>query len=241
MFPIVQVAGIHDQAEADMLIERGVDWAGFPLRLSVKREDISEDDAGRVMRTVEPPKRAVLITYLHTAEAIVALCRKLGTSTIQLHGDIPEREVVRVKEHIPDAYIIKSLVVRPGNLETLRRLMTRFTPYVDGFITDTFDPATGACGATGKTHDWIVSRQLVRLSQKPVILAGGLTPENVGRAIREVLPAGVDAHTGLEGPDGRKDPDKVSRFVSEARAAFAANGIVRTPPKKTPIRPATTG
>jgi len=93
---------------------------------------------------------------------------------------------------------------------------------VDAFITDTFDPATGASGATGKTHDWTVSRRLVERSPKPVILAGGLTPGNVRNAIRKVRPAGVDVHTGVEGSDGRKRRDLVRTFVAEARAGFAS-------------------
>jgi phosphoribosylanthranilate isomerase len=91
---------------------------------------------------------------------------------------------------------------------------------VDAYITDTFDPRTGACGATGKTHDWRLSRQLVRYSPLPVILAGGLTAENVRAAILAVRPAGVDAHTGLEDVSGRKSQEKVKQFVSEAQEAF---------------------
>jgi len=220
MDPIIQIAGISDQAEADMLLKAGVEWLGFPLRLTVNRPDISEEDAVAVMHKIKSPARAVLITYLHTADAVVALCRKLGTETVQLHGEVPERELTRMRELMPGIFIIKSLIVRSSNFETLQQLTQNFTPYVDGFITDTFDPATGACGATGKTHDWIVSRQLVKNTTKPVILAGGLTPDNVARAIREVHPAGVDAHTGVESLDGRKDPEKVRRFVEEARRAF---------------------
>jgi len=95
-----------------------------------------------------------------------------------------------------------------------------YAPLVDAFITDSWDPATGACGATGRVHDWDVSRQLAELSPKPLILAGGLGPENVRQAIIQVRPAGVDAHTGVERPDGRKDEKRVRSFVEEARAAF---------------------
>ncbi|MBP2681380.1 MAG: phosphoribosylanthranilate isomerase, partial [Candidatus Krumholzibacteriota bacterium] len=98
----------------------------------------------------------------------------------------------------------------------------RFAPFVDAFLTDTFDESTGRWGATGKTHDWSVSRRLVERSSRPVILAGGLTPQNVARAIREVRPAGVDAHTGVEDSRGRKDRSLVERFVAEARRAFAS-------------------
>ena len=112
--------------------------------------------------------------------------------------------------------------VECGSGTELEAEVTAFAPHVDGFITDTFDPATGASGATGKTHDRAVSRRLVELSPRPVILAGGLTPENVGRAIRTVRPAGVDVHTGVEDRNGRKDPRRVRAFVAEAEEAFAA-------------------
>lgn len=92
---------------------------------------------------------------------------------------------------------------------------------MDAFITDTYDPLTGASGATGKIHNWDVSRRIVEASQRPVILAGGLNPENVRDAILYVKPAGVDVHTGVEGPDGRKDEVLVKAFVSEAESAFA--------------------
>ena len=221
---IIQIAGVIDRSEADMLVAEGVDWIGFPLRLTVNREDISEESAAEIIRSLAPPTRAVLITYLRTAEAILALCRKLGANTVQLHGDTPLAETIRLKTIAPDIHVLKSLVVRSGNFEALKGITGQYTDWVDGFITVTFDPETGACGATGKTHDWGVSRRLVELSKRPVILAGGLTPDNVRQAILHVRPAGVDAHTGVEGLDGRKDRNKISRFVAEARAAFSETG-----------------
>ena len=114
-------------------------------------------------------------------------------------------EIVRLKSFAPDLTVIKSLIVEDNNLAELESSVAAFSPHCDAFITDTYDPATGACGATGKTHDWDISRRLVDISPRPVMLAGGLNPENVRKAIAHVRPAGVDAHTGVEGPDGRKD------------------------------------
>jgi phosphoribosylanthranilate isomerase len=145
----------------------------------------------------------------------------LGCRRVQLHGDITAGEVRRLKNSDPGRFLIKSLVVKPGNLDELAGIAGDFGPLVDAFITDTWDPKTGASGATGKTHDWDASRRIVESAAKPVILAGGLTPDNVGRAIVQVRPAGVDAHTGVEGADGMKDPVLVRAFVEEARGAFA--------------------
>ena len=111
-------------------------------------------------------------------------------------------------------------MVKEDNYSELKQTIKDFSACADAFITDTFDPVSGASGATGKTHNWRVSRKLVELSQRPVILAGGLNPANVRKAILEVRPAAVDSHTGVEAPDGRKDRSLVEAFVSEAKDAF---------------------
>lgn len=220
---LIQVAGVIDRAEAELLIECGIQYLGFPLRLPVHREDLSEDEAARIIRDLPAECHAVLITYLSRADEIVEFCRSLGARIVQLHGDVDPAELRRIKQLQPGLSIIKSLVIGLGSDSELRRTLRESAPAVDAYITDTYDPGTGASGATGMTHDWAVSRDLVRLSEHPVILAGGLTPENVREAIRIVQPAGVDAHTGLEDSAGRKDRELVQRFVAEANAGFLAN------------------
>ena len=217
---IIQISGIVDQEEAEMLISCGVDWLGFPFRLAVHKEDLSEAEAAPIIKALQPPHEAVLITYLSKAEEVVALCYSLGVRTVQLHGDITLDQLKGVKTLLPGLFVAKSLIVREDNLSELEAAVRDFSPYVDAFITDTYDPETGAVGATGKIHDWKASRRLVEISPRPVILAGGLRPGNVARAIREVRPAGVDSHTGVEGSDGRKDPQLVRAFVEQARRAF---------------------
>jgi phosphoribosylanthranilate isomerase len=217
---IVQIAGVADRAEAMMLAEAGVEQIGFPLGLPVHREDIAAEDAAQIIRRLPPPASAVLITYLNKAERILDLCKEIGARKVQPHGGISIAEIVKLKLLDPDLTVIKSLIVEDNNLAELESSVAAFGPHCDAFITDTYDPATGACGATGKTHDWDISRRLVDLSLRPVMLAGGLNPENVSKAIAHVRPAGVDAHTGVEEPDGRKDAALVRAFVREARAAF---------------------
>jgi len=219
---IIQIAGILDQAEARMLADSGVHRLGFPLGLDVHREDLPEEAAAAVIRDAGVGARAWLITYLCDPHSLAAVCDRLGCAGVQLHGPVDPHRASRLRDLRPGLQVIKSLIVRHDNLPELEAGVTAFAPHVDGFITDTFDPATGASGATGKTHDWAVSRRLVELSPRPVILAGGLTPENIAGAIETVRPAGVDAHTGVEDEDGRKDPDRVRAFVAAAGKAFAA-------------------
>ena len=216
----IQIAGVRDLDEAKLLMECGIRYLGFPLRLPVNKEDLSEPAAAAIIRTMRAPSYGVAITYQSTAEDIVDFMDYLGASLVQLHGDIASQELAKLKRLRPHLTVIKSLVIGKQPFEELVDTLQRLSTFVDAYITDTFDPETGASGATGKVHDLQVSRRLVELATKPVILAGGLTPENVREAITFVAPAGVDAHTGVEDVAGHKDPAKVRRFAAEARAGF---------------------
>jgi phosphoribosylanthranilate isomerase len=207
-----------------MLVECGVRYLGFPLRLPVNREDLSEAEAGTIIRRLRPPVFGVLITYLARADEIAAFADALGARIVQLHGDVPVAEVTKLRVMAPELAVVKSLVVGLHPMPVLDRMVRELAPYVDGFLTDTYAPDTGAAGATGRTHDWAASRRLVELSERPVILAGGLTPGSVREAVTEVRPEGVDVHTGVEDESGRKSREKVTAFVREARAGFNAIG-----------------
>lgn len=220
MNDIIQVAGIIDEEEAQMLLDEQVDWLGFPLRLPSGRDDISEREASHIICNLKPPHRGVLISYMTNADEISAFCQQLSLDAIQLHGEISMKELEKLRRMRPDLYLLKSLVVREENLPSLFQLIDHSAEWIDMYITDTFDPTTGAKGATGKTHDWSVSRELTKYSPKPLMMAGGLSPDNVLEAILTVKPAAVDAHTLLEGHNGRKDREKVRRFVQQARKAF---------------------
>jgi phosphoribosylanthranilate isomerase len=217
---LIQVAGIIDKDEAALVCEEGADWLGFALRLPAKNEDLSEADATAVIAAIPPPHKGVVITYLTDAEEISTFCAELGVRAVQLHGDVPASELRALKAADPGLYVLKSLVVREDNIGELARTVDEVAEWADMFITDTYNPATGAKGATGMVHDWRISAELVRISPRPLMLAGGLTPDNVAAAIEQVRPAAVDAHTGLENATGRKDRAKVRRFVAQARQAF---------------------
>ncbi|MGI9409899.1 MAG: phosphoribosylanthranilate isomerase [Hyphomicrobiaceae bacterium] len=218
---LIHVAGVIDAPEAELLIDCGMTRLGFPLVLDHHSEDLSVAAAADIVARYADRATFFLITYLGRADDILSLCQQLDVKMVQLHGPVTNDELQRLRTIAPDLTIIKSLVVGRDNAIALQSDVALSADCVDGFITDTFDPISGASGATGRVHDWAISRQIVVLSPKPVILAGGLNPENVASAIDAVRPAGVDVHTGLEGPDGRKRADLTARFVAAARTAFA--------------------
>jgi len=98
----------------------------------------------------------------------------------------------------------------------------RLEGFADYLLLDTSHPATGIVGATGLAHDWGLSAQIVAATSIPVLLAGGLGPDNVTEAIRRVRPAGVDSETPTSRDDDRrrKDLAKVEAFIGLARAAL---------------------
>jgi phosphoribosylanthranilate isomerase len=215
---LVQVAGVCSLAEGRMLLDCGVDLLGFPLRLPVHAPDSSEAQARAIIEGLGPAV-CVLITYEDDPGRLVDLCRFLNVNTVQVHADVSPETLALIRTRRP-LRIFKSYVVGREAMPP-QRFVQAYSPVCDAFITDTFDPATGASGATGRVHDWAVSAELIRHSLRPVILAGGLTPANVRQAIKSVCPAGVDVHTGVEAADGSKDPELVRAFVREAQSGFA--------------------
>ncbi|MDT8388905.1 MAG: phosphoribosylanthranilate isomerase [Lentisphaeria bacterium] len=246
--PLVQVAGVIDEAEGRVLAAAGVTHAGFPLRLPVNTPDTSERRAKEIIAALPPSLIPVLITYLDTCDDIIDFCRDMNCFTIQLHGPVSIGELEKLRRMTSRLTVFKSLVIGENEVNDLIGFVAQAHPFVDAFITDTFDPVSGASGATGHVHDWLTTRRLVEESPKPVILAGGLTARNVAAGIQATGCAGVDTHTGLEGPDGRKIPEAVRAFVDNARAAWRglresvkhkalgmSNGAITGPTKRDPV------
>jgi phosphoribosylanthranilate isomerase len=218
--PMIQIAGVKNQFEADLIMSEGVKYIGFPLRLDYHEPDLSEDEAATIIHSFPADVNAVLITYENNLCEIIKIVEKLSVPIVQFHGDVAEKTLTILRRFKEKIVIIKSLIVEEDNLLELKQMIDKFQPYVDAFITDTFDPETGASGATGKTHNWNIARQLVIYADKPVILAGGLDQTNVTTAIREVRPYGVDVHTGVEDENGDKDRLKLRMFVQRAKQTY---------------------
>ncbi len=203
-----------------MLVDEGADFLGFPLRLNDGREDLDEKSARAIIGELPAHVSGVVITYLEEADEILDLMESTGADWIQLHGPCTTRALARIRRNRPALKIIKSLIIRQQNQPKLEQEIEKFTPWVNAFLTDTHDPGTRRTGATGITHDWLISGKVAERSPRPVILAGGLDHSNVAEAIRTVKPTAVDAHSRLEGEDGRKDRQRVSRFIAQARKAW---------------------
>lgn len=219
LYPFIQIAGIRGREDLIALREAGIRYAGFPFVLDTHDEDITLSEAALLLRDF-PEIMPILITYSTKAGLILDMLEVLNSSIVQLHGEASLELIDELKMKKTELFVIKSIIISDNSLEDYEKFVISYESHADAFITDTYDATTGASGATGKTHDWAISRRIVTFSRKPVILAGGLTPENVAGAVARVKPFGIDSHTGVEGKEGFKSRHKVYAFAKNARRAY---------------------
>jgi phosphoribosylanthranilate isomerase len=205
--------------EARLISKIGVDHIGilvgngeFPRELSIK-------EAAKVASAVLPSSK-VSALFLTLDLSVVEKCAgELRPAIIHL-GAAPELlspgEVAALKCELPDTLIMRSVpVVDEESIATA----CDYDDIVDFLLLDSHQPSDRQIGALGVPHDWTISRRIVQLVRTPVILAGGLGPENVAEAILAVRPAGVDSKTKTDQTGAhRKDLDRVRRFYEAARA-----------------------
>ena len=212
----IKICGLTHPSDADAVVAAGADAVGLNFYHGSKRH-IDPEMAAAIVR--ELPESIVRVGLFVNAPAgeIRELVNRLRLDLVQLHGDESPADIAALGE-IP---VMKAF--RPASsLEVIVYLeaCARLGCQPRMVLLDASVP--GALGGTGLRADWEIAQQYLQsLRVPPLVLAGGLTPDNVAEAIRTVKPAAVDTASGVEFAPGRKDPDQVARFVDAARAAFA--------------------
>jgi phosphoribosylanthranilate isomerase len=180
--------------------------------------------ARQIARALPPFVCKVGVFVDEDADAIRGIALLVGLDALQLHGAESPDFCAAL-----DLPVLKSIKVRgPESLADLARYR------VAGFLLDTHVPGAPAPGGTGRTFDWSLAERAREAG--PIIISGGLTPDNVEEAIRRARPYGVDVASGVE-TDGEKDPSKIRAFIERAQAgnpaAPDASGPGRRPPLDT--------
>lgn len=239
---IVQIYEIQTPAEAEQCIEAGVDHVGSVLlsetawRQPVLKETVSVSQG--------TPAKNSLISLFQERDTLYRIMDYYRPDYIHFCESLTDnhgREMdldryielqMRIRERFPEVGIIRSIPVPVENAApkypTLK-IAERMEPVSDLFLTDTWleqEPVEGFIGITGRRCDWRRGRELVLQSKIPVILAGGLSPDNVYEGMMEVAPAGADSCTQTNKRDKEgnpirfeKDFESVKRFVKEVRRA----------------------
>jgi phosphoribosylanthranilate isomerase len=201
----VKICGITNIEDARWAAECGADAIGFVFAESRRR--IAPEAAGEIMREMGPFLTGVGVFVDAPVEEMRRALQVSGCTVAQLHGDETEEQIGALTPYA----VVKAIRVKGG----VARDVLRQCRGARAILLDTY--AESAMGGTGQRFDLSIASELVSGGWR-VIVAGGLTPENVGEVISAVRPYGVDVSSGVEAALGRKDPDKVAQFIAAVRA-----------------------
>jgi phosphoribosylanthranilate isomerase len=193
-------------------IAAGADALGFVFAPSKRR--VTAEQARVIIRALPAGVERIGVFQDETAERIRETVEYAGLTAVQLHGGETPQTVAALSGHRPRTArigIIKTIVVRDDFQVRFDRLVQNHEG-IDSILLD-------AGAGSGRTFDWQSVRPLLKNAGMRLIVAGGLTPENVGEAVRMFSPWGVDVVTGVEREPGRKDPEKLKAFVTAVRRA----------------------
>ena len=216
---LIQIYEIQDPSEAREVSDAGVDHVGVLVGTGAFPREVSVENAREILRAIPEKSQRVVLTLSRDLEEVEAIAARLQPDILHL-GTIPEalspEHIKDLKGKFPRIRMMRSIPIIGEAAITLAK---QLDGVADFLLLDSHKPDDNQVGATGLVHDWSISRRIVESVKTPVILAGGLGPENVTKAIQQVHPAGVDSKTRTDQPGThRKDLEKVRRFVTCAKS-----------------------
>jgi len=207
----VKLCGLTRPADRDAAVAAGADAVGFVSGVPVETpRELSAGRAADLVAGLEPFVTSALVTGPETVEDAVTRQEAVEADVVQVHGDLSPEEVRQLDERVAASVVVA--------VDTDTDI-ARYAAVADALLVDS--TTESGMGGTGETHDWDRTRELVAAVDVPVILAGGLTPENVREAVETVEPFAVDVASGIERAPGRKNHDAVRSFVARAKGGQA--------------------
>ncbi|MFO7279366.1 MAG: phosphoribosylanthranilate isomerase [Thermoanaerobacterales bacterium] len=197
----VKVCGVTSEEDALLVVAMGADAVGFVFAPSPRQ--IAPQRAAEIARRLPSEIVTVGVFRDDARDRVVEVAHAAGLRAVQLHGNESPADTHWIRQRVP--LLIKAFPAGDPRLDQADEYAA------DAFLVDSPTPGSG------EVFDWSLAEGAP--AHRRIILAGGLTPENVGDAVRVVRPWGVDVASGVESAPGRKDPSKVRAFVEAARAA----------------------
>jgi phosphoribosylanthranilate isomerase len=200
----VKICGITTVDDALAAVAVGADALGFVFFARSPR-NVSPDEAAGIIRRLPPFVQTVGLFVNEDAAAVNGIADRCGLDIVQLHGD----------ESPAYCDLIRRRVLKAFRVQNLQSLEAMGNYRIAGYLLDAWQK--DAFGGTGHTFDWELAKGAA--AHGPLVLAGGLDPDNVAEAVRRVRPYAVDVSSGVESAPGRKDHEKVREFISRAKEA----------------------
>jgi len=201
----IKICGLTNLDDANAAINFGADALGFVFFKESPRY-VSPEKAAAIITKLPVFTTTVGVFANENREEILKIVSQTGISVIQLHGEEP-----------PEACLLTRKVIKGIRVKSLESLepLKRYQGLASAFLLDTYAPH--ALGGTGQVFNWDIALEAKNFGR--IILAGGLTPENISEAVRMVRPYAVDVSSGVELEKGIKDHQKMKLFIERARSA----------------------
>lgn len=214
-----KICGIRSESDLRIVLDAGADAIGLICGINHRSEDEVTPELARQLTQAAPPfVSTVLVTHRDTPESILDLADRTGVNTIQVHGIVTLDTLKAVRADAGSRKVLKAIHV--SGEEAIEDALEA-APHCDALLLDS--RSKDRLGGTGKTHDWTISRRIVEAVAPlgtPVILAGGLNPDNVDAAAEQVGPFGIDVNSGVDDASGDKSPELCRAFVRNAAQHF---------------------
>lgn len=216
-----KICGIRDAETARMVAALGASALGLNFYAPSPRS-ISVETAREIKAAVTDQDVSLVGLFVnHRLEEIEAICGAISLDLLQLHGDESPEFLAELGQRFPELPLIRAFRVRESDLASVATYLSecdRCGKRPDFLLIDAYSPE--AFGGTGKVAPWAVIQEHYQFDAwPPLILAGGLTPENVLEAIQTVRPYGVDTASGVETEPGIKSEELVSSFIKQSEKA----------------------
>lgn len=212
-----KICCITNRAELDLAIAHGAAAVGFVSHMPSGPGVIPETEIAGLVAATPYPVWSEVLTSLTDLSALVEQYKRLKPGALQLCQPLAPAVLKDLREALPGVTMVHVVHVKDKSALAEAR---QYAPLVDGLLLDSGNTEGPArqLGGTGRTHDWELDKRIVQDVLVPVFLAGGLTPENVAKAIATVQPFGVDVCSGIR-TDDKLDEDKLLRFMRAVRQA----------------------
>lgn len=220
----VKICGITNREDAIIAVKHGADAVGAVVDVPVKApRKITAEKAKEIFSSVPVFVSTVAVVMPRTLDDASKIIIKANPDIIQLQGYESPEFVCEIKNKFPNLKIIKVVHIEGRddfNKQKIDKILNEITDYKNaGASAVVLDTKTkSGIGGTGKVHNWNLSKVINEKIDIPLILAGGLNPENVKEAVVLVKPYAVDVSSGVEAVLCKKDREKVRKFIEEARS-----------------------
>ena len=207
----VKICGITREDDLKAAVDAGVDSLGFVVGVPSSQRNLQLSEAKSLIAEASKSVNTVAVTIFKNMERLKQISKQTNADYLQIHGSFPELTL--------DPALRKRIIgVVDARADDALELAVTYSGIFNSVLIDT--AGDDGVGGTGLTHNWNLSRRIREVIYPvPLILAGGLSPENVDEAIHRVRPYGVDVSSGVERSPRIKDHEKMFEFVAKAKEA----------------------